>query len=260
MSELGALFPALALGLAASAALALLTWAASVALRDVSIVDSVWSLLVLAPAAVAWLSLQPGPRAAVVLLLAALWALRLAGYITWRHWGHDEDHRYQAIRARNQPHFEWKSVYLVFGMQAFLGWIVSWPLVAAVAASAPWGWLDAIGLALVVGGLAVEAIADAQLARFKADPGSRGHVMAQGLWRYSRHPNYFGEFCLWWGFGLIALSAGAWWALASPLLMSVLLVKVSGVTLLEHDIGARRPAYRHYAARTSAFFPWKPRA
>jgi steroid 5-alpha reductase family enzyme len=98
------------------------------------------------------------------------------------------------------------------------------------------------------------------LARFKADPANRGHVLRVGLWRYSRHPNYFGDFCLWWGFGPVAVSAGAWWALASPLLMSVLLMRVSGVTLLEKDISARRPAYRNYVARTNAFFPWKPRA
>jgi len=261
MNDAGALLHAGALGLGAACAIAALVWALSVPLRDVSIVDSAWSLLVLAAAAVSSAVLpQPGPRATAILLLAGAWALRLASYITWRHWGHAEDHRYQAIRARNQPHFAWKSLYLVFGLQALLAWIVSLPLIAAVASAAAWGWLDALGLALVGAGFAIEAIADGQLARFKANPGNRGHVMAAGLWRYSRHPNYFGEFCLWWGFGLMALAAGAWWALVSPLLMSVLLLKVSGVTLLEKDIGERRPAYRHYIARTNAFFPWRPRA
>jgi steroid 5-alpha reductase family enzyme len=195
-----------------------------------------------------------------VLLLATAWAMRLAGYITWRHRGHAEDPRYQTIRARNQPHFALKSLYLVFGLQALLAAIVALPLVAAVAAPAAWTMLDAAGAALVVAGLWIESVADAQLARFKARPGNRGRVMDEGLWRYSRHPNYFGEFCLWWGFGLIALSDRAWWALASPLLMSVLLLKVSGVTLLEKDIADRRPGYRAYAARTNAFLPWKPRS
>lgn len=261
MNDVAALMHAAALGFAAGLAIAVAVWAASVALRDVSIVDSAWSALVWAPAGVAlWALPQPGPRAAVVLGLAAVWALRLAAYITWRHRGQDEDHRYRAIRARNEPHFAWKSLYLVFGLQAMLAWVVALPLLGALASPAPWGWLDAVGIALFVLGFAIEAVADAQLARFKADPGNRGRVMAGGLWRYSRHPNYFGEFCLWWGLWLVAASAGAWWTVVSPLLMSVLLLKVSGVVLLERDIGERRPAYRHYAARTSAFFPWRPRA
>ena len=261
MSGIGALAHVLALGLAASAAIALLAWLASLKVRDVSIVDSVWSLMVVAPALVAAAVMpESGPRAVMVLPLAALWALRLAGYITWRHWGHDEDRRYRDIRARNEPHFQWKSAYLVFGLQALLAWVVSLPLVAAVASPAPWGWLDSLGFGLAAVGVAIEVVADHQLARFKARPDHRGRVLASGLWRYSRHPNYFGEFCVWWGFGLVASSAGTWWALASPLLMSVLLLRVSGVTLLEKDIGMRRPAYRLYVARTNAFFPWKPRA
>jgi steroid 5-alpha reductase family enzyme len=261
MNDVGSLLHAAALGLSTSVAIATLAWAASVPRRDVSIVDSVWSLLVLAPAGVALLVLpQPGPRATVVLLLAALWAVRLAVYITWRHWGHDEDHRYNEIRVRNEPHFVWKSLYLVFGLQALLGWVVSMPLVGAVTSDVPWGWLDALGCALFAFGIVVEALADGQLAGFRANPSNRGRVMAEGLWRYSRHPNYFGEFCVWWGLWLVALSAGAWWSVVSPLLMTVLLLKVSGVTLLEKDIGERRPAYRAYVARTNAFFPWRPRA
>ena len=261
MSDLGPFAQAALLGLTASLAIAALAWTASVPLRDVSIVDSVWSLLVLAPAGVAWATWpELGARAWLVLALAALWALRLAGYITWRHWGHEEDHRYRAIRARNEPRFVWKSLYLVFGLQAVLGWVVSMPLLGAMAGHVPWGWLDVLGIALFALGFGVEAVADAQLARFKANPGNRGRVMASGLWRYSRHPNYFGEFCLWWGLWLVAAGAGAWWTVVSPLLMTVLLLKVSGVALLEKDIDERRPNYRAYVARTNAFFPWKPRA
>jgi len=255
------LFDVAALGLAACAVLALVVWAASVQLRDVSIVDSAWSLLVLAPALVAAaLVAQPDPRARWLLPLAAAWALRLAIYITRRHWRQPEDHRYQAFRARNEPGFAAKSLYLVFGLQALLAWLVALPLVAAIASVAPTSALDAVGVALFAVGLGVEALADAQLARFKADPANRGRVMAQGLWRYSRHPNYFGECCVWWGLWLVALAAGAWWTAVSPLVMTVLLLKVSGVTLLEKDIGERRPAYRAYAARTSAFVPWRPRS
>lgn len=247
-------------GLVALVALAFCTWTVSLAKRDVSIVDSVWSVMILLAGGVyVAVQLAPTDRAWWVLALAAIWSVRLAGYITWRNWGEGEDHRYQAIRARNQPNFEWKSLYLVFVLQAVLAWIVSLSLLAAMASERPWGWLDTLGVAVVVFGIVFEAVGDAQLASFKSRPENRGQVMNRGLWRYTRHPNYFGEFCVWWGFYLIALSAGGWWALLSPLLMSVLLMKVSGVALLEKDIGERRPAYRDYIARTNAFFPGVPR-
>lgn len=247
-------------GLVALLAVAFCTWVVSLAKRDVSIVDSVWSLMILLAGAVyAAVQLAPTERTWWVLALAGVWAFRLASYITWRNWGEGEDHRYQAIRARNQPNFEWKSLYLVFVLQAVLAWIVSFALLAAIGSERPWGWLDTLGVAVVVFGIVFEAVGDAQLAAFKSRPENRGMVMDQGLWRYSRHPNYFGEFCVWWGFYLVALSAGGWWAMVSPLLMSVLLLKVSGVSLLEKDIGERRPAYRDYIARTNAFFPGAPR-
>lgn len=233
------------------------TWLASLRKNDVSIVDSVWSLLILTGALTyALASAQPGPRAALVVALVALWAARLAAHITWRSWGEPEDRRYQAIRARNQPHFRWKSLVLVFGLQAMLAWVVSWSTLVAILNPRPLNWLDFLGVCVVVAGTLYEAVADWQLARFKSDPAHHGQVMDRGLWRNSRHPNYFGEFCVWWGFYLIALSGqGWWWAIASPLLMSILLLRVSGVTLLEKDIGERRPAYRDYIARTNAFFP-----
>jgi steroid 5-alpha reductase family enzyme len=245
---------AVVFGLVASLVLALATWAVSVAKRDVSIVDGVWSLLILSAGVAYYFALpEHGPRAPWLLLLAALWALRLSIYITWRNRGAPEDRRYQAIRARNQPGFAWKSVYLVFGLQAVLAWMVSSPLLAGVASPAPLGWLDALGAAVVLSGLACESLADWQLARFKAR--SSAAVMDRGLWRYSRHPNYFGEFCVWWGFFLIALSAGGWPTIASPLLMTWLLLNVSGVVLLEEDLRGRKPEYRDYVERTNAFFP-----
>lgn len=254
-----ALAPAAFAGLAASLALAVGVWALSVRWRDVSVVDIAWGCLVLTPAAVvSWT--YPGPRAATVLALAATWALRLGAHIAARHRGQPEDRRYREIRARNEPHFTFKSLYLVFGLQALLAWVVAAPVAAAAASNAPWRALDGVGIVVVVFGLLFEATADAQLARFKADPHRHGRVMRSGLWRYSRHPNYFGECCLWWGFWLIAVAAGAAWTVASPLLMTVLLLKVSGVTLLEKDIASRRPGYEDYVRRTSAFIPWRPRA
>lgn len=256
MFHLDTIVFAAACGFGAILVLAFATWLASLAMRDVSIVDSMWSALILT-AGLVYAAVLPdaGPRMAWVLALAALWAARLAGYITWRNWGDGEDHRYQAIRARNQPNFEYKSLYLVFGLQGVLAWIVSLSLLAALAGSQAMGWLDACGIAVCVFGVVFEAVGDGQLARFRARPENRGRVMDSGLWRYTRHPNYFGEFCVWWGFYLIALASGGWWSIVSPLLMSVLLLKVSGVTLLEKDIAERRPAYRDYVARTNAFFP-----
>ena len=241
--------------LAACFALALCGWTASLVRRDVSIVDSLWSLMILAAALVS-VSLAPGTgeRAGWLIALAALWAVRLSAHITWRGWGKPEDRRYQAIRARNQPNFALKSAYLVFGLQALLAWIVALPLMAAAQSAAPATWLDLAGGALALFGIAWESVADWQLARFSATRAS-GEVLDTGLWRYSRHPNYFGEFCVWWGFWLVALSAGAWWSVVSPVLMSVLLMRISGVPMLEAGMAARRPAYRDYVERTPAFFP-----
>lgn len=255
------LLTALVCALAALLVLAAGTWLVSLAKRDVSIVDSVWSMLILLAAVVyAALLPQAGERRWWVIALTALWALRLAAYITWRNWGEPEDRRYQDIRARNQPNFEWKSLYLVFGLQALLAWVVSLSLLAAAAGERAWGWLDTLGVCVVLFGVLFETIGDFQLYAFKAHPENRGRVMDRGLWRYTRHPNYFGEFCVWWGFYLMALSAGGWWAIVSPLLMSLLLLKVSGVTLLEKDISERRPAYRDYILRTNAFFPGWPKS
>jgi len=242
--------------LAAIAAVALLYWLASLVKRDVSIVDSAWSLLFLV-ALVTYLATSHtlGGRALLVLLLVTLWALRLSAHITWRNHGDGEDRRYQAIRRNHEPGFAWKSLYLVFALQGLLAWLVAMPLLAATSGAPPVGLLDYAGMALWTIGMCFEAGADWQLARFKADPDNRGKVMDRGLWRYTRHPNYFGECCLWWGFYLLAAAAGAWWTLLSPLLMTFLLLRVSGVALLEKDIGERRPAYRDYAQHTNAFFP-----
>jgi steroid 5-alpha reductase family enzyme len=247
-------------GLAVLLALALLGWLASLALRNVNLVDSLWSLFFLAGTITyASLAPEPGPRTSLILALVALWSLRLAVHLAARNWGKPEDRRYRAIRANHSPGFAWKSLYLVFGLQAVLAWGISLPLAAAVFAPAPISALDYVGLGLMLAGLIIETASDRQLGRFKADPAHVGRVLDTGLWRYSRHPNYFGEACVWCGFGLIAVAAGAWWALVSPVLMTFLLLRVSGVALLERDIAERRPAYRDYIARTSAFVPWPPR-
>jgi steroid 5-alpha reductase family enzyme len=257
MSELAIWFA----GLAATLLPAVLCWLFSLGLRDVSIVDRFWSLLfVCAALSYAWFAPADSPRRLLTLVPLCLWAARLAVYISWRNWGHGEDRRYQEIRRNNDPGFALKSLYLVFGLQAVLAWIISLPLLGSLTGQRAPGWLDLPGLALWLAGLVVESVADLQLARFRADPAHAGTVMDRGLWRYSRHPNYFGECCVWWGFYLLALSAGAWWSIPAPLLMTLLLLRVSGVTLLEKDMAERRPAYRDYVARTSPFLPWPPQA
>jgi steroid 5-alpha reductase family enzyme len=252
MSELTLWFTALPVLLVAAA----LTWAVSVMKRNVTIVDTLWPLLfVLAAAAYASTAAPAGPRETLLLVLVGVWGVRLAAYLAWRNWGHAEDRRYQAIRQRNEPNFALKSLWLIFGFQAVLAWVISLPLVGAITGAAPLGVLDALGVALWAAGLFYEAVGDAQLARFKHDPANAGRVMDRGLWRHTRHPNYFGDFCVWWSFYLIAVAAGAWWSIVGPLIMSFLLLRFSGVRLLESDIGERRPAYAEYVRRTNAFFP-----
>jgi steroid 5-alpha reductase family enzyme len=256
MSDLRLWLSALPVLLAAAA----LTWAISVPRRNVTIVDTLWPLLfVMAACAYAAAAPEAGPRTTLLLTLVSIWGLRLAAYLAWRNRGHEEDRRYSDIRRRNQPGFALKSLYLIFGFQALLAWVISLPLAGGMGADAPLGPLDALGVALWLVGMVFEAGGDWQLARFKRDPANAGRVMDRGLWRYTRHPNYFGDFCVWWGFFLVALSGGAWWSVAGPLLMSFLLLRFSGVTLLEKDIGERRPAYAGYVRRTNAFFPGPPR-
>ncbi|NIW24994.1 MAG: DUF1295 domain-containing protein [Gammaproteobacteria bacterium] len=236
-------------------------WVISIVKDDVSIVDSVWSIMFLVVASSYLAAAEiTGPRVLLITGLVAIWALRLSIYITWRNHGKPEDYRYQQIRANNEPGFKYKSFYIVFGLQAFLAWIIAVPLAVAISGTAPLSLLDLAGVAVWLTGFLFESIGDWQLARFKRDPGNRGRVLDTGLWAYTRHPNYFGDFAVWWGFYLIALSAGGSWTIFAPLLMTALLLKVSGVALLEKDIAERRPAYADYIHRTNAFFPGPRRA
>lgn len=239
---------------------AVIFWVISFLRNDVSIVDSLWSLMFLLVALVySGISELSGPREVLVLSLVAIWALRLSFYITWRNHGQPEDYRYREIRANNEPGFRYKSLFIVFVFQAVLAWIISLPLAAAIGGQSAIGLLDYVGCALFLTGWFFEVVGDLQLARFRKDPANAGKVLNTGLWRYTRHPNYFGNASIWWGFYLIALSAGAWWTVVSPLLMTFLLLKVSGVALLEKDISGRRPQYKEYIRRTNAFIPGLPR-
>ena len=258
---------ALALAAGVVAALMLACWLISLWLRDASIVDPMWPLLFVGIAWAAWLGAgragesAGGARHAVLLAMVTVWGLRLAVHLAARKWGEPEDYRYVAMRRRWQPFALW-SLLIVFGLQGALATVVSLPLQAVLGAGdgPALGWLDWAGMALWATGLTFEAVADRQLARFKADEANRGLVLDSGLWRYSRHPNYFGDCLVWWGMYLAAASAGAYWTIIGPVLMTVLLLRVSGVALLERTIGKRRPGYAEYVARTSAFVPLPPRS
>lgn len=244
------------IALGAILAVAALAWVVSVLIENVSFVDSLWSLFFLLAAIVFAVELESfSTRSALVLALVAIWALRLSLHIAVRNRGEPEDHRYQTIRANNEPGFVVKSLYIVFGLQGVLAWIIAAPLLPAMASTAGLGALDYIAVALWLFGFFFEAVGDYQLSRFKADPDSSGRVLSTGLWRYTRHPNYFGEFCIWWAFWLFAVAAGAWWTVFSPLLMGFLLLRVSGVAMLERTIEERRPEYTEYVRSTNAFFP-----
>jgi len=241
----------------------LLLWLVSLRLRDVSIVDIYWGPG-FAQIAIITAALAGGYpwRKLTLTLLTVLWGLRLGLYLFWRNAGHGEDYRYQAMRRHHGARFPPVSLATVFGLQGALMWAVSLPVQFGQLSADPTRltWLDAAGLALWAVGITCEAVGDWQLARFKADPANAGAVMDRGLWRYTRHPNYFGDACVWWGLWLIAAAGGAWWTVLSPALMTFLLMKVSGVAMLERTIGKRRPGYAEYIARTSAFVPWFPKS
>lgn len=235
---------------------ALMPWIYSLFRRDVSIVDSLWSLMFLA-AAILYLSRSPtvNLRSVLVLSLIAIWALRLSIHLTLRNWGQPEDRRYREIRRNNEPHFAFKSLYIVFGLQGVLAWIISIPLLFALYPVTHFHWLDVIAVILWLVGFVFESVADWQLFRFQKNEANKGKVLDTGLWRYTRHPNYFGEFCIWWGYYLLAVPGDGWWTIYAPALMTLLLLKVSGVGLMETEITRRRPAYQAYRETTSAFFP-----
>jgi steroid 5-alpha reductase family enzyme len=248
----------------AVAAVMVATWLVSLAVRDASIVDLVWGAGFAVVAAVsAVVGDGPASRRVLLAVLVGVWGLRLSAYLARRNLGHGEDFRYVKMRRHWGDRFWWVSFFQVFLLQGVLMWVVSLPVQLAAASLRPAGLgpLAWVGVAVWAVGLFFEAVGDAQLARFKADPASKGQVMDRGLWRYTRHPNYFGDCCLWWGIFLVAAETGAArWGVVGPIVMTILLLRVSGVALLEKDIGSRRPGYADYVRRTSAFFPRPPRA
>ena len=242
--------------------LMLLMWLISLPLRDVSIVDLIWGA---GFAVVAWVTFArtsgSGPSRWALPLMTSIWSLRLSAYLAWRNIGAGEDKRYVAMRTKRGPIFALTSIYVVFLLQGAVMWIVSLPLQAGITLAQP-GWtpLHGVGIVLWTVGILFETIGDLQLARFKAVSENQGKVMNKGLWRYTRHPNYFGDFLVWWGLYAVAIAHGdGLWTLIGPLTMSVFLIRISGVTLLEKSLQETRPGYVEYTRETSSFLPWFPK-
>jgi steroid 5-alpha reductase family enzyme len=238
-------------------------WLLSLVKKDASIVDIFWGLgFVL----VAWLTFfsaggDPGRRL-LITLLTTIWGLRLSIHILVRNWGKGEDKRYQAWRAQYGKQFWWVSLFTVFGLQAVLLWVISLVIQVGQISTVPdrLVLLDGVGTLVWAVGFLFEALSDWQMNRFKSDPANKGKVMDRGLWAYSRHPNYFGDSLVWWGMFIIALATpGSGWIVISPVVMTFLLLKVSGVTLLERTILDTRPGYADYIKKTSSFVPWFPK-
>lgn len=238
-------------------------WLVSLALRNSSIVDIFWGTGFVIVTWVAFLLTPDGYIGRRILLsgLVTIWGLRLSLYILWRNWGKPEDFRYQVWRKEAGAAWWWRSLFKVFFLQGIILWIVAAPLVAAQINAQPnrLTWLDALAILVWMTGFFFEAMGDWQMARFKANPTNRGKVLNTGVWRYTRHPNYFGDATQWWAFYLIAMAAGGWWTIFSPILMTTLLMRVSGVTLLEKTLKDEKPGYQEYVQTTSEFFPWFPR-
>jgi steroid 5-alpha reductase family enzyme len=252
------------LGWAAAASLAvmLVTFAIAVRRGLHRIVDIAWGIAFTAVAVVSCAASagegDPGRRY-LVTALTALWGLRLAGHIARRGRGHGEDPRYEQLLGKAPGSRNLYALRMVYLLQGALVWLVSLPVQAAQYVPDPMTAFAGAGTALVVLGVCFEAVGDAQLARFKADPAHKGRIMDQGLWRYTRHPNYFGDACVWWGLWLVAAEQWQGWpAVLAPLVMTLVLTKGTGAGETERRM-KDRPGFADYVARTSGFLPLPPR-
>jgi steroid 5-alpha reductase family enzyme len=240
-----------------------LLWIISLPLKNSSIVDIFWGTGFVI---VAWLAffLTPNgflPRKIILVSLVTIWGLRLTMHILSRNWGKPEDYRYQKWREESGKIWWLKSFFQVFLLQGILMWIISTPLVIAQQLN-PVQYLtilDFLAILIWMIGFFFESMGDMQLTRFKKDPVNKGQVLDSGVWRYTRHPNYFGDSAQWWGYYVLALAAGGWWTIFSPILMTFMLLRVSGVALLEKTLAVTKPQYRDYIEATSSFIPWFPK-
>jgi steroid 5-alpha reductase family enzyme len=242
--------------------LMVLLWLISLALKNSSIVDIFWGSGFVIFSWVAFF-LTDGfiTRKLLLCILVTVWGLRLTIHILRRNWGKPEDFRYQAWRHEAGASWWWRSLFKVFILQGVLLLVVAVPLLAAQLEPLPTRliWLDFLAIPVWMIGFFFESVGDWQLTRFKANPANKGKLLTTGVWRYSRHPNYFGDAAQWWAYWLLAVAAGGWWTIFSPMVMTGLLLRVSGVSLLEKTLKETKPGYAEYAARTSEFIPWFPR-
>lgn len=240
-----------------------LLWIVSLFIKNASIVDPFWGLgFVIAGVFYFFNSDGLQIRKLIVLTLLIIWGLRLSIYLTWRNFGKEEDFRYQQFRKDFGVHrYWWVSFFQVFLLQGILLWLISAPLLSAqfYEGKSALNFFDYAGILIWIIGFMFEAGGDFQLTRFKSDPKNKGKVLNTGFWKYTRHPNYFGDAAVWWAFGLFSAAAGAYLPLLSSLLMTLLIVKVSGVSLLERTLKNTKPQYKDYVEKTSAFFPWFPK-
>ncbi|MEZ6127150.1 MAG: DUF1295 domain-containing protein [Planctomycetaceae bacterium] len=239
-------------------------WVVSIQLTRTDIIDVFWGpgFVLIAGATCFRYREQIRPQAVILVAAVSLWGLRLGTHLLIRWWNEPhEDRRYAAMRSAAGQSWWLRSLVTVFWLQAVILWMVSWPLQSALQSSrSAQPTVFAAGLLLCVIGFLFETVSDWQLTVFRRDPVHRNQVLDTGLWHYSRHPNYFGDFLVWWGLFMMSLALGAaWWTVVSPVVMSALLMKFSGVGMLEKDISDRRPEYSAYAARTNTFFPWFPK-
>ncbi len=240
-----------------------LLWIISVIIKNVSIVDLFWGFGFVLTNVYYFISTDGlGLRKVILLILVSIWGLRLTGYLSWRNIGKGEDYRYKQFRRKyGEKRYWWISFFQTFLLQGILMWLISAPLLGAqyYGPGKSLGILDYTGMVLWITGFIFETFGDYQLARFKADPSNKGKVLSSGLWRYTRHPNYFGDSAVWWGYGFLCLGAGSIWPVLGSILMTALIIKVSGVALLERNLVDKKPEYREYIEKTSAFIPWFPK-
>lgn len=259
------LFYLLAGNLLAVLVLLSVLWAISIRIKDASIIDIVWGPACAFGGVATILRIEgSSPRDVILAGLVALWAARLAAHLAIRNLGHGEDYRYRAMRKKqgsDAAFARWSLIY-VFGLQGLIAWFVSLPVqVGQIGPDKPLGLLAMTGIAIFASGLAFEAIGDAQLRAFKKDPQNKSKLMTSGLWAWTRHPNYFGDACVWAGLSVIALEGPyGWAAVLSPIVMTHFLVNVSGKAMLERSMEKKYPEYAAYRQRTSGFVPLPPRS
>ncbi|WKK66648.1 DUF1295 domain-containing protein [Lutimonas zeaxanthinifaciens] len=240
-----------------------LLWLCSIYLNNVSIVDNFWGMgFVLVVWILASQSDALYTRDYLLILLVTLWGTRLSVYLMQRNYGKKEDYRYQEFRERyGRERYWWFSYFQVFLLQGALILIISLPFygIFKKTVSDELNFIDYLGILIWVIGFVFESVGDYQLASFKKDPNNKGKLLTSGLWRYTRHPNYFGDAAVWWGYGLIAIASGAYWYSLGALLMTYLILKISGVSLLEKSLSVKKPGYEDYMNSTNSFIPWIPK-